>query len=384
MAAGAVQVVPVIDNRGLGLELRRFLVAVGTGNGDVPSGEREMSFLVLGQRKRGRLVAIHRMTTLASIEIRRTGKLSRVPVAMAICAAIEFDFEYRVLAFRNMALRTFQPRVATLQRIRRGRMFLDRELRWLPALHRVTGRALSLVRTFGKLAFVCILVAVHALGEYQRLLKVAIGVALGAVHTGVLSLERKLRFGVIKALIDRLQRNLLPAAGVMTGLASLRKAAVMRILMTLRTLIEWNAYILRLAVRPVGVALGALHLQVQSRQRVACLGMIELADVDRLPIDEVVARKTILAKAALVLILVAGDAGGGKAEIGSAGIFDLDHRPFLGRNVRGIMALGALQTGMLSLENVTRLFMIKGLDIPLNQGEIFTVVLGMAAGTLLA
>lgn len=93
MATGAVQVAPVIDNGGLGLELRRFLVAVSTGNGDVPSGEREMSFLVLGQRKRGRLVAIHRMTTFASIEIRRGGKLSRVPVAMAICAAIKFDFE---------------------------------------------------------------------------------------------------------------------------------------------------------------------------------------------------------------------------------------------------------------------------------------------------
>lgn len=48
------------------------------------------------------------------------------------------------------------------------------------------------------------------------------------------------------------------------------------------------------------------------------------------------------------------------------------------------MALGALQSGMLSLKNVTGLFMIESLDIPLNQGEIFTVVLGMAAGALLA
>jgi len=93
MATGAVQVAPVIDNGGLGLELRRFLVAVGTGNGDVPSREYETSLLVLGQRKGRRLVAIHRMTTLASIEIRRGGKLSRVPVAMAICAAIELNFE---------------------------------------------------------------------------------------------------------------------------------------------------------------------------------------------------------------------------------------------------------------------------------------------------
>src|SRR5690348_6929270 len=142
------------------------------------------------------------MTTVASVEIRRAGKLPRVPVAMTICAAIEFDLEYCVLPFRNMALRAFQASVATLQRIRRGRMFLNRKFRWLPALHRVTGRALSLLRAFGKLAVVYILVAVHALGEYQRLLEVTVRMALTAVDTRVLSLQRKLRFGVIKALID--------------------------------------------------------------------------------------------------------------------------------------------------------------------------------------
>ena len=202
MATGAVQIAPVIDNRRLGLELRRFFVAVATGNGDVSSSECKMSFLVLGKRKRGRLITIHGMTTLASIEIRRGGKLSRVPVAMAICAAIEFDFEQRVLAFRNMALRTFQTSVASLQRIRGGRMFLHREFRGLPALHCVTGRALPLVCPFCKLTYMCILMAIHAPGECQRLLEVAVRMALTAVDTRVLPLQRKLRFGVIKALID--------------------------------------------------------------------------------------------------------------------------------------------------------------------------------------
>ena len=203
------------------------------------------------------------MTTVASVEIRRGGKLPRVPVAMTICAAIEFDLEYCVLPFRNMALRAFQTSVATLQRIRRGRMFLNRKFRWLPALHRVTGRALSLVRPLNKLPFVWILVAVHALREYQRLLEVAVGVALSAVHTHMLPLQRKLRLGVIKALVDCLQRNLFPAAGVVTGLATLGEAAVMRILVAVGTLTEWNADVLRLSVGSVGVALGALHLQVQ-------------------------------------------------------------------------------------------------------------------------
>lgn len=64
---------------------------------------------------------------------------------------------------------------------------------------------------------------------------------------------------------------------------------MMRILVAVRTLIEWNADILRLAVCSRGVALGALHLQVHSRQWIAGLGVIELAYVDRFPIDEVVA-----------------------------------------------------------------------------------------------
>ncbi len=275
--------------------------------------------------------------------------------------------------------------MATLQGIRRGRMFFDRECRRLPPLHRVTRRALSLIRALGKLAFVWIrLVAVDALGENQRLLEVAVRMALGAIHTRVLPLQRELRFRVIKMLVHCMQRNLLPAARVVTGLATLREAAVMRILMAVGTLVEWNANVLRLAVCPIRVALGALHLQVEPSQRVACLGVIELAHVDRLPIHEVVARSTILAQPSLVLILVASHAGGGKAEIRSTRVFDLDRRAFLGRNVRGIVALGAFQPSMLALENVPSLLVIKGFDIPLDQRKIFTVVLGMAAGTLLA
>ena len=94
-----------------------------------------------------------------------------------------------------MALRTLQASVATLQRIRRSRMFLDREFRRFPALHGVASGALSVIRALGKLAFVWIrLVAIHALGEYQRLLEVAVRVALSATHSRVLSFQRILRF----------------------------------------------------------------------------------------------------------------------------------------------------------------------------------------------
>lgn len=39
---------------------------------------------------------------------------------------------------------------------------------------------------------------------------------------------------------------------------------------------------------------------------------------------------------------------------------------------------------MLTLENVPGIFVIEGFGIPLDQGKIFTVVLGMTTGTLLA
>ena len=48
------------------------------------------------------------------------------------------------------------------------------------------------------------------------------------------------------------------------------------------------------------------------------------------------------------------------------------------------MALAALQPSMFALKNVPRIFVIEVFCIPLDQGKIFTVVLGMAAGALLA
>ena len=63
----------------------------------------------------------------------------------------------------------------------------------------------------------------------------------------------------------------------------------------------------------IHVALSALHLGVQAGQRIAGLRVIEigltgLADIDRLPVHEIVALQATWAEAALVLILVAADA----------------------------------------------------------------------------
>ena len=113
---------------------------------------------------------------------------------------------------------------------------------------------------------------------------------------------------MVESLIHALQRNLFPAARVVAGLAILRETATMRILVAIGTLIERNAHILWLAVGAVDVALGALYLRVQPSQRITGLGVIELPNVDGLPVHKVVTALTIRSEPSLVLILVARDA----------------------------------------------------------------------------
>lgn len=113
---------------------------------------------------------------------------------------------------------------------------------------------------------------------------------------------------------------------------------MVRILVAVRALIEWNANVLRFAVCSVDVAFGALHLRVQAGQRISCLRMIELrlarrADIDLLPVHEVVARQAIRPETAFVLIFVAGDTSGGEAQVCAVQILDLDCRALLRRDV---------------------------------------------------
>lgn len=153
----------------------------------------------------------------------------------------------------------------------------------------MTRRALATIRAFGKLTIVRIgLMAIRALGKGQWLLEVAASMALSAIDGSMLTFKGKFGFGVIKALAHLLQRNLLPAIGAVAGLAALREAAMMRILVAVRTLVEWKADILRLAIRSVGMALCALHLRMQPSQRISRLRVIKLADADRFPVLKVV------------------------------------------------------------------------------------------------
>lgn len=209
-------------------------MTLGTRDRNMPAGEREMRLLVLSQAERGWLVSLESMAAIASVEVGRRGKLPRMLIGVAVGAALELNLEQRIFPLRDMTLSTFQARMPALQRIRAGGVFSHREGRGLPSLYGVAGGALYAARTLGKLAIMRIgLVTIHTLLEDQRLLKVSVGVALGAIYGLVLAFEGKLGFGVVEALIDGCERNLLPSVRRMTRLAALREASVMRVFMAI-------------------------------------------------------------------------------------------------------------------------------------------------------
>ena len=263
-------------------------------------------------------------------------------------------------------------------------MFFHGEKGRLPALDVVAGRALAAILTLGELPVMSILVAICALLEWDLLLEIAVGVALGAIDGEVLALERVLSFGVVESLVDGLEVDPLPSPGIVAGVATLREAAMVRILVAIGTLAEWNANVLRLAIGPIGVALGALHLRMQSGEGITGFGVVELAHVDGFPVDEVVAGPAGRAQAALVEIFVTGRAGSGQTKVGAIQILFLDSRAFLRRDVGGIMTFVTFHSSVLALKKISSFLVVKSFGVPLDEGEVFAIVIGVATGALLA
>lgn len=170
--------------------------------------------------------------------------------------------------------------------------------------------ALPRIGALEKLPVVYVLMAIHAFGENQLLFEIAIGMACGAIYRLMFSFQGEFSLGMVETLIDLLQRNSLPSHGTVAGFTPLREAAVMRVLVAFGTLIEGNADVPWLAVRSICVTLGALHLRVEPGQWISRFGVIELSDIDLLPVNKVVAGSAVLSEAALVLILMTRNACG--------------------------------------------------------------------------
>jgi hypothetical protein len=180
----------------------------------------------------------------------------------------------------------------------------------------MAGRAFTLIRPLGELPIMRIgLMTIHALLKSQRLLKVAIDVALSAIHNDVFSFERKLRLRMIKALVYPAKRNLFPTTSAVARLASLRKTPAMRISMTIRALIESDSRVSRLIIRSRRMALGALDLSVQAGERVVRLRVIKLADADYLPVFKVMTLLAGCSETSIMRILMTTSTRGRQAQV---------------------------------------------------------------------
>ena len=88
---------------------------------------------------------------------------------------------------------------------------------------------------------------------------------------------------MIEFFIHRGQGHLLPARRVVTGLAGLNKAAMVRIAMAIGAFLKPNIGISRSAVGAWRMTFFARHLRMRSGQRIAGFGVIESPGV---PLDE--------------------------------------------------------------------------------------------------
>lgn len=123
----AFQILPVIDHGRLGLELRRFLVAIRARDCNVRTAEHKMRLFMFGESKGRGLVALQIVAAIASVQVGRGSELPGVPVGVAIGTGRELDLKKRVFSLWNMTLRAFQPGVTSLQWICAGSMVLDSE-----------------------------------------------------------------------------------------------------------------------------------------------------------------------------------------------------------------------------------------------------------------
>ena len=328
---------------------------------------------------------MQRVAAFAGVEVRSRRELPIVVILVAIDAARKLDLEERVFAFGDMTLGAFDGKVFSFERICGTGMIFRGKGRGFEAVHSVARRALRPAGPLGELAVMWIgLVTIHARCERDRLLEISASVAEGAIHGRVLPQQGILRLRVIEVPAHRSQRNSFPAFGGVAGLAALRETAVVRIRMALRAFGKRYPGVARLAVGTRRVALFTFHLHVQTGQRIARFGVVELANVDRLPVGGVVALNTVRAQPSLVGILVASGAGLRNAQETARQILHLDRGTLRGGDVIGAMAASASHAGMLAFENITGKFVIEGLGIPLDERKILAVVFRVTARALLA
>ncbi len=148
-----------------------------------------MRLFVTGQREGGGLVPLQRVTALAGVKVRSPGELPVVLVFVAIGAVRKLNLEKRVFAFGDMTLGAFDGEMFPFERIGGSAVIFCRKGRRFEAVHGVAPGALGAARPLRELPIMWIgLVAIHALGECDRLLEISTSMAERAIHGRVLAL----------------------------------------------------------------------------------------------------------------------------------------------------------------------------------------------------
>jgi hypothetical protein len=379
VAGGAGKVLPVIHRSRLGLESSQGM-AIAAGHCHMAAGEGKARFLVAGQAECRRHQSLHRVAIVAAIEVRSAPKLPGMFIAMAISTAGELHLEHGVGAPGNVALGTAHRGVLALERIRGGRVFPQAESGRLEAFDGVAGCALTPINALGELSTMRIRpVTIHAFLKPERLLEVSSQVALHAVHGSVPTEKGKLGFGVVKVLAQRCRGNLLPSRSAVARLAGRFESSAMRIRVAIRAVAKGESGVARLFVFARKMALLASDFAMQTREWVASLGVVEPTDANGFPVVLVVTLQTAGTKLPLVLVLMACGTARGNPQKRLAEIFNLDGGAFALANMFRTVTLRTGQPCVLAFESVSGFPVVEGFDVPLNQGEVFAIVLGVAS-----
>lgn len=227
-----------------------------------------------------------------------------------------------------------------------------------------------------------VFVAIRAVCESQRLLKLASHMASRATHLDVRAQEREFGFRVVEL---ELRQEFFPAGSCVAFLAALLEAAAVRIQVAVGATAELHVLESRRTARRIRfVAFFAGNLRVKSRQRIARLGVIELFRV--LPVVYVMTACAVFAELPLVDVFVTALALRGQAEVGLRSVGAFDQRPHVCANVRGRVALLASHSGVLPFQRIPGQPVIELLrwPLPVDEGKILAVVLQVAADAVLA
>ena len=167
----------------------------------MPACQHKPGLLVLRQGEGGRPISIQRVALLAAVQVGRRGELSLVLVFVAVPAARELDLVQRVSALGDVTLRALHGGVLGFERVSGRRVLFHAKFRRFESFHGVTRGAFPTISPLDELAFMLVLMAIHALLEGDRLLEIAAPMALQAIDTLVFPDQRVLGLGVVKVLV---------------------------------------------------------------------------------------------------------------------------------------------------------------------------------------